>query len=425
MAQRRLLSLWFPDGAPDDLAALALWCQIFTPLTAPDPPDGVMLDITGCAHLFGGEAGLRAKLLARFAGARLAIAGNAAAAWGLARCGVEGSEDILPLPLAALRLEARTITKLRRIGVRIVGEMARLPRAGLVAGYGQAPATRLAQALGLAPEVLRWTSAPPDWREVEHYAEPIFAPAQLRGALERLAEKLCGRLADAALGATALVARFYRIDRQCPEIALGFAAPCRDTVQILRLLAEKLAQDIDPGFGVEAIALEAEATETLAPAQTGMAAPEPDYTQPLNTLLNRLGGKRLWRVVPHESHIPEYVSRRAAVTRKPVAWPKPAHPRPVRLLPRPDAITAIAPVPDDPPVFFTWHGKGHRVAQATGPERIARDWWCHRHDNARPETEKIRDYYAVEDTEGARFWVFRAGLHEGETPVRWFLHGFF
>lgn len=423
MTPRRLLSL--RCAGPADLAGLALWAQAYTPLTAPDPPDGMMLDITGCAHLFGGEAGLLARLSERLPGARMAIADTATAAWGLARYGEPGTEDILPLPLAALRLAPETVSKLRRIGVRMVGQLARLPRAGLVAGYGAAPALRLAQALGEAPEVIRFCTALPEWREAEHYLEPLLLPGQLQAALTRLSAKLCARLADATLGATSLVARFHRLDRACPEINLAFAAPCRDEAQIAKLLIGKLAEQIDPGFGVEAISLDATATEPLAFVQQSMEEQAPDYARPLNTLLNRLGGAKLWRVAPHQSHIPEFAARRAPVTAAPVAWTNPTHPRPIRLLVPPQPITAIAPVPDDPPVQFTWGSKMHRVRWATGPERIARDWWAHPFDPIRPETEKIRDYYQVEDSSGARFWLFRAGLHEGVQPARWYLHGIF
>ncbi len=427
-----MLSLWLGEApnppstaAPADLPGLALWCQQYSPLTAVEPPDGVLIDITGCAHLFGGEAGLAAHLRRRLPGARIAIANTAAAAWGLARYGAAGSEDVSPLPLAALRLQERTITRLRRVGVRRIGELARLPRAELTAGYGAEPVLKLAQVMGQAPEVRHFITAPPDWREAEHYAEPIFAPVQLQGALTRLAAKLCARLADAQAGATTLAARFYRIDSQRPEITLGFAAPCRDEFQISRLLIEKLAQNVDPGFGIEAITLEAAATETLAPVQTGLDRAAPDYAKPINTILNRLGSRNLWRAVPRATHIPEYAAGRAPVTQPPAKWQRPPHPRPVRLLARPDAITAIAPVPDDPPLAFTWRHKTHKITRATGPERIARDWWCHPQDNARPEMEKIRDYYAVEDDTGARFWLFRAGLHDGAAPARWYLHGFF
>jgi protein ImuB len=206
---------------------------------------------------------------------------------------------------------------------------------------------------------------------------------------------------------------------------LRFAAPCRDEAQITKLLVEKLAREIDPGFGVEAISLEASATESLAPMQRDIAGEAPDYAKPFNTLLNRLGGAKIWRVVPHETYIPESAARRIPVTLPPEPWAKPRHPRPIRLLPRPVPITAIAPVPDDPPVQFTWERRVHRVRWATGPERIARDWWCHAPDPTRPEEERVRDYYAVEDREGARFWLFRAGLHDGVAPARWYLHGFF
>jgi protein ImuB len=432
MMQRRLLSLWLPNrpnfrdsaARAEPLSDLALWCQQYSPLTAIDPPDGVMIDITGCAHLFGGEAGLRLHLETRLPGARSAIADTAAAAWGLARYGAPGSEDLGPLPLAALRLDPVTLRKLRRVGIRRIGELQRLPRAELTARYGAEPVRRLALACGQAPEVQKFISPPPDWQEIEHHAEPIFAPLQLQAALTRLAPKLCARLGNAGRGVTQLLARFYRVDSQCPEFLLRFAAPSHDELHIGRLLIEKL-NGIDPGFGVEAVSLTAIATESCPPLQRSTETPAPDYSQPIDTLLNRLGPKNFWRVSPHASHIPERQTLRLPVTQKPARWLPPPQPRPVQLLAKPAAITAIAPVPDDPPVTFSWRGSVHRIRSSSGPERIARDWWVNEHDNARPEADHVRDYYALEDSTGARFWVFRAGTHDGIAPPRWYLHGFF
>ena len=430
---RRLLSLWLPNGPPalencaapaDPLIDLALWCQQYSPLTATDPPDGVVIDITGCAHLFGGEAGLRRHIASRLPGSRSAIANTAAAAWALARFGEAGDENLDPLPLAALRLDPITIRKLRRVGIRRIGELRLLPRAELTAGYGAAPVQLLALAFGEAPEARRFISQPPDWREIEHHAEPIFAPLQLQAALTRLAPKLCARLAAAGQGATQLLARFHRVDSQCPEFLLRFAAPTVDDAHIGRLLIEKLA-GIDPGFGIEALSLTAVATEPCPPLQRSTEVPAPDYSQAIDTILNRLGPKNFWRVKPFATHIPERQIRRLPITGKPVRWPAPPQPRPVQLLARPAAITAIAPVPDDPPVSFSWRGKVHRIRASSGPERIARDWWTRAYDNARPETEQVRDYYALEDSSGARFWIFRAGTHDGIAPPRWYLHGFF
>ena len=431
--QRRLLSLWLPNGpnlqdnaaaSADPLSDLALWCQQYSPLTAIDPPDGVLIDITGCAHLFGGENSLRRHIETRLPGARSAVADTAAAAWGLARYGAPGSEDLGPLPLAALRLDPVIIRRLRRVGIRRIGELRRLPRAELTAGYGTEPAYRLALALGQAPEAQKFISPPPDWLEIEHHAEPIFAPLQLQAALTRLAPKLCGRLSNAGRGVTQLVARFYRVDSQCPEFLLRFASPSHDEIHIGRLLIEKLT-GIDPGFGVEAVSLTAIATETCPPVQRSTETLAPDYAQAIDTILNRLGPKNFWRVKPHASHIPERQTRRLAITQKPAGWEPPPQPRPVQLLAKPAAITAIAPVPDDPPVTFSWRGKVHRIRSSSGPERIARDWWVNAHDNARPESDHVRDYYALEDSTGARFWVFRAGTHAGIAPPRWYLHGFF
>jgi protein ImuB len=438
MMVRRLLSIWLPafpnSGAPwGDLEALALWCQKFSPLTAAVPPDGVLIDITGCAHLFGGEAGLREKLLAQLPGARCAIANTALSAWGLARFGEGESEDLRPLPLAALGLDDRTVAKLRRVGIRRIGELLRLPRAELTAGYGPGPVRKLAQAMGQAPEVLKFVSAPAEWREVMHFAEPISAPGQLQAALGELTGAVCKKLSDGRLGATVLTAVFYRVDSQRPQISLHFALPCRDEGQIIKLLHEKLGE-LDPGFGVDAVSLEAEATESLAPAQISIEREERNFAVPTDILLNRLGPRRIWRVEARQTHVPERAVLKRPVNLPPVPWNgtktslpwgKQAYPRPLKILQRPDAITAIAPVPDDPPASFSWRGKSHRIRRATGPERIAREWWRHEHDDARPEAEKIRDYYAVEDFEGRKFWVFRAGLHDGVCPVRWYIHGFF
>jgi len=432
MTTRRLLSLWFPpaptnknNGAPPaDLNALALWCQKFSPLTAPQPPDGILIDITGCAHLFGGEAALREKLSAQLPGTKCAIANTALAAWGLTRFGEGNSEDLSPLPLAALGLNDRTIAKLRRVGIRRIGELQRLPRAELTAGYGPEPLRKLAQALGHAPEPLHFITAPQEWRELRHFAEPIFAPVQLQAALAIITETLCQNLAKSQRGATTLTATFYRVDSRRPEITLHFATPCRDDAQITKLLHEKLTE-IDPGFGVDAIALHATQTESQLPNQITIDRPEPNFSHPTNTLLNRLGPQKLWRVEQRHTHIPERTTIRRPINLPPVPWSKPAHPRPLKLLEKPDPITAIAPVPDDPPAAFSWRGKSHRIRHATGPERIAREWWRHEHDPTCPEEEKIRDYYAVEDSNGAKFWLFRAGLHDGVAQIRWYLHGFF
>jgi protein ImuB len=147
----------------------------------------------------------------------------------------------------------------------------------------------------------------------------------------------------------------------------------------------------------------------------------------VDSLSNRLGTERLWRVTPQASHVPERaVERLSPIVRKAPAWANdPSEPRPIRLLRRPEPIEATAPIPDDPPVLFRWRGALHRVRAAAGPERIADEWWRRTPDGTVAETDRVRDYYRIEDAEGARFWIFRAGLHGGGRTPRWFLHGVF
>ncbi len=431
---RRLLSLWFPNGinhpaassggvgSPDTiLESLALWCQAFTPLTAIDPPDGILLDITGCAHLFGGEAGLRVRLADLVPQARLAIADTAAAAWALSHYGAPDARVLAPLPLAALRVTDGVIARLRRLGIRRIGELARLSRGEIRAGFGADLLLKLDRLLGRAPEALRFLTEPVAWREAEYHAEPLLAAAQLQAALSRLTVRLCASLAEAEQGLTGLTAGFHRVDASLIQDRIGFAAPTRDAAHIVRLLAERLC-GVDPGFGVEALVLTAEA-EPLAMAQVELGgAAAPRYAQTIDRLMGRV---QLSRFASDQTHIPEYAAHRVPVTAAPAAFPPVPFPRPLRLFRRPEPIKVIAPVPDDPPRMMQWRGTQHRVIRATGPERIARDWWRHDPPETRPETERIRDYYVIEAETGQRFWVFRSGLHSGVAVPQWFIHGLF
>ncbi len=435
-----------PAGDRAGLAALATWAERYTPLAAADPPDGLLLDIAGCAHLFGGEAALAADLLARLAGnglpARVAIAGTAAAAWALARAGRDGvtllpagreTSALADLPVALLRLEARVVTGLRRFGVRRIAELARLPRGGVVARFGAHPVLRLDQAFGAADEPVAWPHPPAPWRERRAFAEPIGTAEDLARALAWLAARLCARLAVARQGGQRFVADFRRVDATRAEIVVATARPVRDPVYLAKLLVAKL-ETVDPGFGVEAMLLEADSVGPLDPAQTGLtdlAEPVADALATMvDALANRLGVDRVWRPAPFPSHVPERAVRRLPpLAPEPPSAPPgvPAAARPLRLFARPEPIEATAPVPDDPPGQFRWRGCVHRVRAASGPERIAAEWWRGqgRVTEARDATDMVRDYYRVEDEEGGRFWLFRTGRHAGTQGTGWYLHGVF
>ena len=162
-----------------------------------------------------------------------------------------------------------------------------------------------------------------------------------------------------------------------------------------------------------------------------------DLAPLVDRLGNRLGSEAVVRLVPRASHIPERAQSRVALGR--VALSRATDPfpaiagaaslageapaRPLRLLAWPEPIEAVAPLPDDPPVLFRWRRALHKVARVRGPERLAPEWW--REPDADPDAA-TRDYFAVEDTQGGRFWLFREGLYLAEAAMpRWFLHGLF
>ena len=361
---------------------------------------------------------------------RIAVAATSGSAWALAHGGEgSGEEELADLPITCLRLEASVVAGLRRLGLRTVKDLLRIPRAQITARFGAMPVLRLSQALGEVEEAIDWPRPSVEWHEQLTFAELIGTPEDLARALGRLAERLCMRLGEQGKGGQRFVARFFRVDDVAPGIVVSTALPVRDPAYLTKLLCEKL-DTVDPGFGIEVIALEAENVAPMGVTQTQLMAAR-DLSDGLagvvDTLSNRLGVDRVSRVVPYASHVPERSVRRAPpLPVKQPAWVNdPASPRPIRLLRRPEEIDVIAPVPDDPPIRFSWRGVAHRVRAAAGPERIAAEWWRGKRSDARPETDLIRDYYRVEDSDGARFWIFRAGLHGEEQAPRWYLHGLF
>ena len=431
-----------PDADAAALARLAVWCERYTPLAAPDPPEGVWLDITGCAHLHaGGEAGLVADLAERLQqaniDARIAVAGSTGAAWALAHAPGNDSKFVLPpgeeplalpkLPTGSLRLDAGTLAGLRRVGLRTIGEIARLPRADVSIRFGAGLLTRLDQAFGRAEEAIAWPRAAAPFLESINFADPIGTPEDLARALALLAARLCVRLEAAMLGGQNFVAQCVRVDGQASRIAVTTAQPSRDAAHLVELLTEKL-ETVDPGFGIETMSMAAESLAALSPAQAGFkeATSGSHLAAVVDTLANRLGEARVWRPAPVASHVPERAATRAPPLARAPSWETdPAQPRPIRLLRRPEPIEVTASLPDDPPVQFRWRRALHRVRAAAGPERIAAEWWrCGKPEDG-SEMDLVRDYYRVEDSEGARFWVFRAGLHGGGRTPRWFLHGLF
>jgi protein ImuB len=418
-----------PAGDAAALADLAAWCLRYTPLAAPAPPDGVLLDITGCAHLFGGAAALRADLLGRLerAGfsARAAAAATPGAAQALARHDAACFED---LPVAALRLSEAALALLQRLGLARIGDLARLPRGPLTRRLGSEVLLRLDQVFGRVAEPIQPVVPPEAVRARLAFAEPIATAEAIAAAIDRLAPLVCAGLAAAGRGARRLALVCERLDGIAPVLRAGTAAPVRDAAHLARLLRERIPT-LDPGLGIEAMTLIVAQADALAATQPAHgllrddAAP-PDLNLLVDRLSNRLGAAKLYRMGPRPTDIPE----RSVARLPPLAPADPQRgwgrgwdrPRPARLLPRPQPIEAVALLPDHPPAQFTWRRVRHRVRRADGPERIHGEWW--RRDS---EFWALRDYFRVEDEAGRRFWLFRRG--NGHDPATgdgaWFVHG--
>ena len=434
------------------LRRLAEWCGRYSPWTAPDGADGVRIEITGSAHLWGGERALAADLAARLdrrgVDSRIVIADTLGAAWAMARF-AEAHDNVVilapgelraalaSLPVEALRLDPITAQGLRRVGLKRVGDLCAMPRDALARRFGETVARLLDQALDEMPEPLSPLGEVPSRRVRLSFAEPITEPADLTLATERLTADLVLRLAQEGTGARRLDLGFHRVDGRVERISLGTARPSRDPRHLAALFRERL-DTVDPGLGIEDMILAAHAVEPLPAEQIGLpgqtASQETSGIAPLlDRLGNRLGLAAISRLEPRESHIPERASVRVPAT-SPHPGPSlgtrgregPAQRegggRPIRLFDPPEPVEAFWLLPDDPPFRFMWRRRRHRVMRADGPERIADEWW---RPGASGEVDAIRDYYRVEDEEGRRFWLFRAGLHGGDHKPRWFVHGDF
>ncbi|SIT87038.1 protein ImuB [Pontibaca methylaminivorans] len=428
-----------PDADRMSLGRLALWLlQRISPLVALDGTEAIVIDVTGAAHLHGGEAALLDGLVGRLAvsgiTARAAIADTRGAAHALARFRAdpvfiaprgEVMAHIAPLPLAALRLPASLAAGLDTLGLMRIGDLAALPRAPLTRRFGPEPCRRLDQALGRVADPIEPVRINDLITARRRFAEPIAAPETIARYLGKLVTALCEALERRGLGARRLDLVCERTDGQAPALRVGLARPSRDAAHLARLLAAKI-ENIDPGFGIEAMELVASRAEPLAARQAATSlidAPAPDLAGLVDRLMSRVGPARVYRLAGVASDVPERSVRRIAPLSDDTStgWPD-NWPRPARLLPHPEPIETMALLPDHPPAWFIWRGTRHMIARADGPERIFGEWWTRD-----AELAAVRDYFRVEDTSGARYWIFRAG--DGEDAAtgsqRWFLHGLF
>ncbi len=427
-----------PEGDRAWLDRLALHAvRHWTPNAAVAGEDGVWLDLTGTAHLFGGEERF-ARRLVRFLqrlgfSARVAVAGTAGAAHALARFGGHDvmilptgreSEALAALPLAALRLEPQALEAAARFGIERIADLYPLPRAPLARRLGRGAVERLDQARGIAHEPIVGV-VPVDVPTARRsLLDPIATAEAIEQVLADLLADLAGQLEKAGLGVRALVLCCVRLDMGEQRLAVGTARATRDARHLLRLFRLRIDR-IEPGLGIETMTITAPQVEPLAAemveAALGSADRARDLAPIVDQLVGRAGAAALFRLGAVESDVPERAVHRVPPLESPAGWPRWS--RPSRLFVRPEPLAGVvALLPDHPPRRFRWRGKVYRVVAGDGPERIHGEWW-----RRAGELWAVRDYFKVETDGGARFWIFRRGdgIDDSTGDLSWYMHGVF
>lgn len=415
------------------LRMLGLRCIRYSPIVAIDLPAGLMIDITGCAHLWGGERAylkeIILKLRAKGFDARGAIADTVGAAWAVARFGkvspiIAGNAQasaISSMPPAALRLEAEVQELLRKLGLNTIGSFMQMPASVLRRRFGNGIPTRLRQALGFEDERIIPLVPPVMHQERLPCLEPIKTATGIEIAIQQLLAQLCSRLQSEGRGIRKAILKCYRVDGKMVQAGISTNRGSYSVSHLFKLFGLQISK-IEPALGIELFILEAPKVEEIDPLQEQLWANKPglqdnSLAELLDKLAGKVGANAISRYLPVEHYWPERSVRRAATLQEPLPtnW-RADRLRPVRLLARPETIEVMALIPDYPPKIFIYRNKRHTIQKADGPERIEREWWLDQGEH--------RDYYTVEDTDGCRYWLFRSG-HFDSDGTQWYIHGFF
>ncbi len=417
------------------IRAIGEWCIRFTPVVAPDAPDGLLLDVSGCAHLWGGEgpylAEITNRLLTKGYGVRAGMADTIGTAWALARFGKQmrhildspPAEVLFALPPAALRLEPATLARLNKLGFTTIGSFIRLPRRVLRRRFGEHLLLRADQALGNEDEIVIPMHVPAPYTERLPCLEPVRTAAAIEMAVTRLLEALCLRLEHENKGLRRALLSCCRVDGVTLTLGIGTSRAAHQVTHLLSLFRLQLPS-LQPDLGIELFVLEAQKVEDLPLAQEmlwnnkGGSLQDPAVHELVDRLAGKMGNPAIRRYLPDAHHWPERSIKLASslLEAPSVAW-KDTQQRPIHLFPVPQPIEVSAPVPDYPPLLFRFRNEVHHVRKADGPERIEQEWWL--------QDGEHRDYYRVEDEHGARYWLFRLGHYGGIPAQQWFIHGFF
>jgi protein ImuB len=422
-----------PDLPQKLLYRLAEWCIRFTPIVGIDLPDGLLMDVSGCAHLWGGESKYLVHILDRLAQrgyhVRGAVADTVGVAWGVARFGRESlvvdSGDHLhtltALPPEALRLDIENVRRLHKLGLHQIRQFIQMPRSALRRRFGPAFLIQLDKATGREKEIIQAVIPPELFQERLPCMEPIVTLTGIEIALQQLLETLCLRLRQEQKGLRVATFKGYRVDGKVEVVSIETNRPSHHVLHLFKLFQLKLSS-IEPALGIELFTLDAARVEDHLPQQENMwevsgGLDDERLAELIDRISSKVGAGHIHRYLPDEHYWPERSFKQASsLEEKPNTTWRSDRPRPMHILRPPHRIEVSAPIPDYPPMLFRYKDKVHKIVKADGPERIEQEWWL--------EQGEHRDYYCVEDEEGHRYWLFRLG-HYHHQIYQWFIHGFF
>lgn len=415
------------------LKNLCAWCIRFTPVATVDTA-GLILDISGCAHLWESEENYLRTIISKLKGfgyhIRAAMADTIGTAWAVSRYGKvkaiihpgEQAEALAPLLPAALRLDADTLEGLHKLGLDNIGSFMNMPRSALRRRFGDQLLLRLDQALNFEEEFIQPLIAVEPYSERLPCLEPIQTATGIEIALQKLLEELCKRLHKEGKGLRIACFKCFRVDGELEQLTIHTNHASNNPKHLFKLFQIKI-ENIEPALGIELFMLEALKVEDIITVQqtfwSGNGSLEStEVAELLDNLQNKFGNNIVHRYLPDEQHLPELSIKIAGSLKdKPATEWRNDKLRPIQLLHEPQRIEVTAPIPDYPPMNFRYKNRLHKVQKADACERIEAEWWLN--------AGLHRDYYIVEDEEGKRYWLFREGHYDADNKPAWFMHGFF
>lgn len=416
------------------LEKLGRWCIRFSPVVGLDPPDGLILEVSGCAHLWGGEEkylqAIKAKIESFGISIRMAMADTIGVAWALAHFGTlqvhivhnRSIQDFLELPVAALRIDETIQDQLQILGLRFIRQLIALPLTVLSKRFPALLCERIRQANGEIEEYFTPIELPEPFAIRLPCMEPIITRTGVNIALEKAMTDLIQQLQQHQQGIRKAMFTAFAADGKQYDAEIMTNRPSLNTTHLLKLFALRLDR-IEYSAGIDVFMLRATLTESYQPTQEkiwkGRAGLQhQQISEWVDQISMRYGTAAVSRYLPSEHHLPEKAFRESkSLQENPTSpWHVPAR-RPIQLVHPPEKIEVTAPIPDYPPMMFRHKGKLHKIITADGPERIEQEWWV--------GNGKHRDYYIVEDEEGKRYWLFRSGHYDEAKTYTWYLHGYF